>query len=395
MAPNDKRPDGNLVHLENRWTTLLWINRFGGLTTRQLARLAWTGQTCGMRSAQRTIASLLTDKYIIKRSLDNGGAIYVLSVAGARVLQSEGVQNVSARGHRDLTFDKPLHRLIANEFVIERHLDGWQIWTEFEVQRRLAPVPIIRVKTPETSATGKIKKPNNHLPKIPDGVVGYDGDLVWIEVENAFKSQARISELVHVANRLLREQSGYFVKSPHGQGHYRKMYFVSADPARLYNVFRCFEAHYKNDKIDFDTLSRIELILAMMSSGYVWGGIIRSLAVDSLVYRSSYLDDQKASMLEVFQSGTLDLSTLDKSELWRIFIQVAEIQETPVDRISRQLGMPETTYNDLLFPPGEILNRIDSQALLRELEEKRDEWMDKCTTFTKGDFLQLFSSNQE
>ncbi|MCO6411944.1 MAG: replication-relaxation family protein [Thiogranum sp.] len=398
MAPEDKRTDGYQVHLENRWAALLWINKFGGLTTRELARLIWTDQTSGMRSAQRTVASLLSDKFLIKRHLDSGGTIYVLSVAGARALQSEGAENVSARGHRDLSFHKPLHRLIANDFLIEKFLEGCKVWTEFEVQRRVAPVPRIVIKTPKESANKKKRKskePINHLPKIPDSVIEHNGELIWIEVENSFKSQTRIDEIVLVAGTLLGQSSGYFVKSSRGQGHYKRMYFVASDPERLYAIFRCFLRHYEQETINFDILRRIELIHVSMSSGYVWGGILCALTSSTPIGRATTRTERKGAIKSIFKDGELSLSTLNKAELWQVYIQVVEALNTPLGELTQMFEMDISEYSDLALIPAPIFSKVDMESLLTYLESVRDEWMNKDTTFRKEDFFRLLETSVE
>jgi len=264
-------PDGRLVAVQNEQAVLHWLHRFGGLTTRQLARLVWPGKSAGQRMAQRTIGRLETQGLVLKRSLFTGGKIYVISERGARLLREMGTQNVSSRGHRDLSFHKPTHRMIANDFLIDwlnneivKETPDHRIWTEFEVQHRLAPYPDI-------SIGGKLK--------IPDGMIQQDDYLIWIEVENSYKGPREIGRLMSTARLLLenKDQSYLFKKD----GTYYRIYrffFILPNDQRVSAITN---AIYQSD-LSFDALNYVELWRVEISSGLVWRGIRGSITASQV-----------------------------------------------------------------------------------------------------------------
>jgi len=53
-----KLSNRQIIATENDLAVLKWIHRFGGLSTRQLARLHWENKRSGLRMAQRTVSRL-------------------------------------------------------------------------------------------------------------------------------------------------------------------------------------------------------------------------------------------------------------------------------------------------------------------------------------------------
>lgn len=329
-----QRRDGNIVAEQNREAVLHWLHRFGGLTTRQLGRLVWPGGDAGMRMAQITTRGLIDDKLILRRPLRTGGAVYVISEAGARYLRALGLRDISSRGHRDLGFDKPLHRFLANEHTIDQHLAGRKVWTEFEVQRRRAPVPKIIV---------------NRSSKIPDGVFESPGGLIWLEVENAFKSQARIQELVTVARELFSGTGPCqgSTDSDTGRG-YSGMLFLSSDTLRLTAILRCINQAWDNEKIDQDIALKITLAEASMSSGYVWNGIIRSISAYTFLIDLERIKNRQAAIRKLLGKYESDFVYVDNQGLWTLFIQVLGCLDVDIENISSTIRSGAADYDELL-----------------------------------------------
>jgi len=274
-------PDGRLVAEQNEQSVLNWLHRFGGLTTRQLARLVWRGKSAGKRMAQRTIGRLERQGLVLQRSLFTGGNIYVLSEGGARLLRESGTPNVSARGHRDLSFRKPMHRIIANDFLIDwrdRQIDNATpnaaIWTEFEVQHRVAPYP-------EISINGKYK--------IPDGMIQNDDELTWIEVENAYKGPKEIRRLMTTAARLFNENYSYPFRHKDTEYRINRLFFILPHQSN----FKTIANAICKSNLEFNALKCTFLIKVTVTSGLVWRGIE---AVNSAYDVIQYIKEHNISL---------------------------------------------------------------------------------------------------
>ena len=81
--PEDKRLTGD----RNELSALMWVYRFGWLSSRMLAALVWPTASQSWALARRMLKRLLADKLLLVRALPQGGDIYLLSVKGARLLQ--------------------------------------------------------------------------------------------------------------------------------------------------------------------------------------------------------------------------------------------------------------------------------------------------------------------
>lgn len=258
---NQNTPDGRLVAEQNQQAVLHWLHRFGGLTTRQLARLVWPGKAAGQRMAQRTIGRLERQGLVLQRVLFTGGKIYVLSEGGARLLRELGTPGVSARGHRDLSFRKPMHRMIANDFLIEIHnkivqndAQNSKIWTEFEIQRRLAPYPTVAIRK---------------QLKIPDSMIQQGNNMAWIEVENAYKSPREIGRVIETAALFFENYHVY--KFRHNGTDYSIDYFYLVIPTDL-RLQATVKAIAKAN-LNLNTLEHVYVAKVKMTSGLVWQGI--------------------------------------------------------------------------------------------------------------------------
>jgi len=159
-----------------------------------------------------------------------------------------------------------MHRMIANEFVIDRHVSGQQIWPEFEVQRDIAPNLEIRV---------------NGQNRIPDAITQADQSLAWIEVENAPKSRHRRAQLMTLATDLLSPAEGYYVAMPRLEGWFDEFIFVLANDACARATVRALrDAH-----LGPNVLQRIELIRVHMTPNLLWHGVVARSDAASLLHQ--------------------------------------------------------------------------------------------------------------
>lgn len=376
MTSRHNKKDAYRTHLENCESALWWIARLGGAHTRQLARLIWPDANCGMRMAQRTIQALLRAQLVLKRPLPNGGALYVLSQRGACTLREDGYAGVSARGQRDLTFAKPRHRLLANEFALDLHLNGYTVWTEFEVQRGVVPVPRIIV---------------NRQPKIPDAIAQAMGEFVWIEVENAYKSQSRLWELVIVAKRILSPSKGYFVSKDMIKGRYNRMTFLATEMDRLFDVFRRLVDGVERDFIDLDVLQKIEFVYAEMSSGYVWHGIVGTKCASEIYLRWQSRKTIKQSLQLLFDDWNISSTGLSRRDLWQLFGEIVPAINMQLSVLDDLLGVEIDDYSDLHSLAPDAYQHLSDRWFVDFIEGIKEEWVKKNTDLTKQLFFDLMT----
>jgi hypothetical protein len=177
--PEDKRLTGE----RNTFDVLMWLHRFGWLTSRMLAALVWPMASQSWPMARRTLKKMLADKLVLVRALPQGGDVYLLSVKGARLLHE--ATGAPAKGGQSLPTGNTIHRACGTWHLIAQVQAGLGIWTEHEIASGMAPVQ---------SVNGKLF----------DGLTVHDGGLVSAcEVENAWKNRARRQSVVEVATRHL------------------------------------------------------------------------------------------------------------------------------------------------------------------------------------------------
>lgn len=174
--------DNRLIGEQNTLTILVLLNRFGWLTSHMIAALVWPAAKQSTTMARRTVKVMADGKLIIKRPLPAGGSCYVLSAAGARLLNER--EGISAKAGSTLKLGNPVHRACSNWFVIQRLLAGDQVWTEYEIQTGRAPLVSIAGKT-------------------PDGLVMTPFGFLWVEVENAWKNRSERAKVVGFCQRHL------------------------------------------------------------------------------------------------------------------------------------------------------------------------------------------------
>lgn len=182
MQTEEKTPDGRLIAEANESQTLHMLARFGWLTSRQVAALVWPGSppSSALRMAQRTLKRLVEDHMIVERTLPQGTPCYVLGRRGAEHARHDYIH--ATRG-TDQGLGNPAHRALSNWYAIHAWLHDSSIanvWTEYEIQRGLAPVKSVQRKTPDAL-----------LVLDPDDADQLGGNLVWVEIENTHKNRKR------------------------------------------------------------------------------------------------------------------------------------------------------------------------------------------------------------
>lgn len=171
--------DKRVIGERNRTEVLTWLARFGWLTGRMVAALVWPDAAQGQAMARRMLKMLADDKLIINRALPKGGAAYLLSAKGARLLTEQTGQ--SAESGNTLALGNPVHRACSNWYLIRAVQQGLGIVTEHEIASERGPCRVLRGKQ-------------------ADGLVIHDdGACTWLECEHSAKSRPERHKTVALA----------------------------------------------------------------------------------------------------------------------------------------------------------------------------------------------------
>ncbi|WP_288379008.1 hypothetical protein [uncultured Massilia sp.] len=178
-TPLDKRVIGE----RNRTDVLTWLARFGWLTGRMVASLVWADAAQAHAMARRTLRNLADDKLIIMRAMPSGGAAYLLSAKGARLLSEQ--TGMTAESGNALALGNPVHRACSNWYLIRAVQQGYDIVTEHEIATERGPCRVLRGKQ-------------------ADGlVVAADGACIWLECEHSAKSRPERHKTVALVQECL------------------------------------------------------------------------------------------------------------------------------------------------------------------------------------------------
>ncbi len=161
--------DKRVIGERNRTEALTWLARFGWLTGRMLAALVWADAAQAQAMARRMLKALMDDKLVISRPLPKGGAAYLLSAKGARLLTEQ--TGMRAESGNTLALGNPIHRACSNWYLIRAVQQGLGIVTEHEIASERGPCRVLKGKQ-------------------ADGlVIADDGACIWLECENSAKSR--------------------------------------------------------------------------------------------------------------------------------------------------------------------------------------------------------------
>lgn len=172
-TPADDSPpvtqDKRVIGERNRTETLAWLGRFGWLTGRMVAALVWPDAAQGQAMARRMLKTLSDEKLIISRPLPKGGAAYLLSAKGARLLTEQ--TGMVAESGNALALGNPVHRACSNWYLIRAVQQGLAVVTEHEIASERGPCRVLKGKQ-------------------ADGlVIADDGACTWLECEHSAKSR--------------------------------------------------------------------------------------------------------------------------------------------------------------------------------------------------------------
>lgn len=237
------------------------LHKFGWLTPKMLSALLWRDATQGEAMARRTLRRLLDKKHVLKRQSD-GNALWVLSAAGARVLQEQ--YDLDASSGQTLKLAQNLHRACANWHSIYKMNEGFGVWTEYEIQTGRAPCGRLDGKT-------------------ADFVIDSEQGLIFGEVENAYKNRARRAAIASLCRRHLSPRDG--VLTPLAGGHHLiRVEIVSTNEDALRLMLQTFVEEFDSGLVTESQLSCVMFTLLPVSESLSPGtGWTRELWADILL----------------------------------------------------------------------------------------------------------------
>ena len=255
-----------------------------------------------------------------------------------------------------MSFDKPVHRLICNEVAIDYILKGFDVWTEFEVKRCLAPVP-------EIVCRGRLK--------VPDVVAQIGHVQTWIEVENAFKSKRRLAELVCVADTILEDRDPNVAAADAQNVAWGAMEFVAADPKRLVAVVRAFDDAVDAHEFQYEKLRYVSVSLARISPGYVWKDPPASISIDKFLYTLHTQLTYQRKLRYFFDNSPVDPSSLTHEELADCMASILEAKAYDLDALSESLQAQIQSYDQLRKFLRDNPRRLNRDIVARFIREEQ------------------------
>lgn len=161
---------------------LALINRFNWLRTSEFGSLMWPGRSATTQRASRLLKSLERRRLVVSRALPlRCGVVYVLSLGGVKALAEFGIAAKIGTDIGKSSLKKKQewipniywrHDLLTANILADFASKGATYLTEHEL--RTADISI---------------------DKIPDALLFYNDEIIWLEVENARKSGKHMRDL--------------------------------------------------------------------------------------------------------------------------------------------------------------------------------------------------------
>lgn len=162
-------------------TMLRYLARFGWLTVAMSGELVFFGKSQKDALARRLLNKLAARKEAERHTADGTG-IWMVTRKGTKRLADEGNIQLEPLGSKN--FGNMRHRAASNWRLINALNGGFPVWTEHEIQCGKAPFVEYR-------------------GKVPDGLIVTTEGLIWIEVENAYKSKIEREKIILFCERTL------------------------------------------------------------------------------------------------------------------------------------------------------------------------------------------------
>lgn len=163
---------------------LALINRFNWLRTSEFGVLMWPGRSATTQRASRLLKSLEKRRLVVSRALTlRSGVAYVLSLGGVKALAEFGIAakigtdigKASLKKNDNKEWIPNIywrHDLLTANILADFAKKGATYLTEHEL------------RTSDIS-----------IDKIPDALIFYNDEIIWLEVENARKSGKHMRDL--------------------------------------------------------------------------------------------------------------------------------------------------------------------------------------------------------
>lgn len=200
---------------EYRANTLRFLARVGYASTRQVARAVWWKCTASTRRmASRTLGWLAERGLIVTRRDENsvaGEQLSAVSAAGATWLAEHGEPLPYGKAHaRDWLRHAHSHRTACNSVYAATGglFPDTSAWSELEIRASLAPMAQLTFTQDGTD-----------IAKVPDVLIERHDGLVWVEVENTWRSDKDLVKMVAALRAMF-----------HQPGRIREAWFVITSP---------------------------------------------------------------------------------------------------------------------------------------------------------------------
>jgi|GEM_PF-1668502 len=235
--------DKQEIGIEQHEQILLFLHRFGWLTSRMVKKLVYENSTQGIALARRALSKMVEKKLVLKRPLPNGAEAYLLGTKGASFLNGLKPGINSQSGAR-LKLGNTVHRACSNWYLIEEYVNnGRAISTEFEIQTGNSPVHQI-------------------LGKVPDGLTYSELGADWIEVENTWKNRSERDRIVKFCIEMLGFEMSQLLNST---TYLHKVVLVCATKDSANSIVNSFIEAFENSFISVQALSEVEIAFAEMT----------------------------------------------------------------------------------------------------------------------------------
>ena len=192
----NKRTQGHIYRAQ----TLRLLAHVGYASTRQVARAIWREcDESSRKMAGRTLRWLLENGFIVTRRANdsiNGEQLAAVTAAGATWLAEHDEPLPCGKAHaRDWLRHAHSHRTACNSVYAAmcRLISEPGVWSELEVRAGLAPVCEFAYTFDDTQTV-----------KVPDLVAENVSGLVWVEVENTWRSEKDLLKLVACLRAMFR-----------------------------------------------------------------------------------------------------------------------------------------------------------------------------------------------
>ena len=254
--------DKRIIGEKNRTSCLMWLHRFGWLTSRMLASLVWGQASQAWPMARRTLMALQGDGLVIKRPLPQGGDAYLLSAKGARLLTEQA--GVDARSGQGLALGNSVHRACSNWYLIDAMHSGMDVVTEHEIATDRSPVRVLDGKQ-------------------ADGILLGDGEAIWLECENAWKANKGRRAVVEFCARHLDQPTMSMLTPDHGL---RQVAIVSTNMDALRHMAATFQQAFRAGEVREAQLQMVNVALLPVSRSLVPSEIFSGNLWEHIILRS-------------------------------------------------------------------------------------------------------------